>query len=117
MLIKIELSGTVIPWAISRIAAESDGRVEKLFFKEGQFVKKGGILVKLLATPLKLQRDLVLAEKELVTKQLKELKAGSRIETTNAAKAALEQAKARVRMTQNELNLQKKLYSDRGFES
>ena len=109
---QIELSGTVLPWASSRIAAESDGRVEKLFFREGQFVKKGEILVKLLASPLKLQRDLAVAEKDIVAKQLKELKAGSRIETINAGKAALEQAKARVKLTQNELNRQKKLYSD-----
>lgn len=107
---KIELSGTVLPWATSHLAAEVDGRVEQLFFKEGQYVKEGTLLVQLHTYPLELERDLARAEKKLVAARLEELQAGSRRETIAAAKAALEEAKARLEMARTELGRIEKLY-------
>ncbi len=108
----IELPGTVLAWATTRLAAEIDGRVEKLFFQEGDFVKKGKPLLQLRTRPLKLQKKLAEAEKLMVESRLEELQTGTRKETIEAAKFAVEQSKARVRLANNELSRIKKLYKD-----
>ncbi len=108
----IELPGTVLAWATTRLAAEIDGRVEKLFFQEGDFVKKGKPLVQLRTRPLQLQIKLAEAEKQMVKSRLEELQAGTRLETIEAAKFAVKQSKARVRLANNELIRIKKLYKD-----
>lgn len=108
----IELPGTVLPWATTQLSAEVDGRVETLFFKEGDYVKNGQMLLQLRIHPLELQRDLALAEKNLVETRLEELKAGTRIETIEASRHSLEQAKARLDLALSELKRIKKLYKD-----
>ncbi len=110
---KIELPGTILPWAVTRLASEVNARVESLSFNEGQYAKKGTPLVQLRTHPFKLQRDLAIAEKIRVAAKLEELRTGSRAETIEAAKASLEQAKARVKVTQNELLRTSKLYEDK----
>ncbi|MBI4383241.1 MAG: efflux RND transporter periplasmic adaptor subunit [Nitrospinae bacterium] len=110
---KIELPGTVLPWAVTRLASEVNARVESLSFNEGQYVKKGTPLVQLRTHPLKLQRDLAMAEKIRVAAKLEELRTGTRAETIEAAKASLEQARARVKVTQNELLRASRLYEDK----
>ncbi|MFQ5671568.1 MAG: efflux RND transporter periplasmic adaptor subunit [Nitrospinales bacterium] len=109
---KIDLSGTVLPWATSRLAAETDGRVERLYFNEGQYVKKGALLVQLDTRPLELERALAVAEKKQAATRLEELQAGSRSETIDAATAAVAQTEARLKMTQIELNRTEKLYRE-----
>ncbi len=107
-----EYPGTVQAWSTTQLAAEVDGRVEKLLFQEGQYVRKGTPLVKLRIAPLIFQRDLAKAEKKLVEARLEELTAGTRPETIEAAKSAVGQSKARVRLADNELKRIKKLYQD-----
>ena len=41
---KVELPGNVLPWATSQLAAEVDGRVEKILVEEGQSVLEGAPL-------------------------------------------------------------------------
>jgi membrane fusion protein (multidrug efflux system) len=53
-----EYPGTVLAWATTLLASEVDGRVDKLLFQEGQYVRKGTPLVKLRIDPLIIQRDL-----------------------------------------------------------
>ena len=107
-----EYPGTVQAWATAQLASEVDGRVDKLLFQEGQYVRKGTPLVKLRIDPLIIQRDLAKAEKNLVEARLEELNTGTRPETIEAAKSAVEQFKARVRLADNELKRIKKLYKD-----
>lgn len=107
---KIDLSGTVLPWATSRLAAETDGRVESLYFQEGQYVKKGALLVQLDTRPLELERALAVAEKKQQAARLEELRAGSRSETIETARAAVAQTEARLKMAQIELHRTEKLY-------
>lgn len=109
---RIQLSGTVLPWATSKLAAEVEGKVEALLFGEGQYVKKGTLLVQLDTYPLELERSLALAEQKLVTVQLEELQAGSRIETLDAAQAAADKAMAHFKMRKIELNRIKQLSED-----
>ncbi|MCH8269922.1 MAG: biotin/lipoyl-binding protein [Planctomycetes bacterium] len=67
---KISLPGTVVPWAITQLSAEIDGRVLKIHFREGQRVKKGDLLVQMRTLPLELQRELARAEEKLVAARL-----------------------------------------------
>ncbi len=107
-----EYPGTVQAWATTQLASEVDGRVDKLLFQEGQYVRKGTPLVKLRIDPFVIQRDLAKAEKKLVEARLEELNTGTRPETIEAAKSAVIQSKARVRLADNELKRIKKLYKD-----
>ena len=107
-----EYPGTVQAWATTQLASEVDGRVDKLMFQEGQYVKKGTPLVKLRIDPFVIQRDLAKAEKKLVEARLEELNTGTRPETIEAAKSTVEQSKAKVRLADNELKRIKKLYKD-----
>ena len=107
-----EYPGTVQAWATTQLASEVDGRVEQLLFQEGQYVRKGTPLVKLRIDPFVIQRDLAKAEKKLVEARLEELNTGTRPETIEAARSAVEQSKARVRLADNELKRTKKLYKD-----
>ncbi len=107
-----EYPGTVQAWATTQLASEVDGRVDKLLFQEGQYVKRGTPLVKLRIDPLIIQRDLARAEKKLVEARLEELNTGTRPETIEAAKSAVDQSKAKVRLANNELKRIKKLYKD-----
>ncbi len=107
-----EYPGTVQAWATTQLASEVDGRVDKLLFQEGQYVRKGTPLVKLRIDPFIMQRDLARAEKKLVEARLEELNTGTRPETIAAAKSAVEQSKARVRLAESELKRIKKLYKD-----
>jgi len=108
----IKLPGTVFPWASTRLAAEVDGRVDTLLFNEGQYVKKGTLLVQLRTQPFELQRNLAAAEKQKVATRLQELKSGTRQETLDAAQASLEHAAARLKLTENELKRVTKLFRD-----
>ncbi|MCH6580954.1 MAG: type II secretion system F family protein [Nitrospinae bacterium] len=92
------------------MAAEVDGRVEKLLFHEGQYVRKGTPLVKLRIAPLIIQRDLARAEKKLVEARLEELNTGTRSEIIEAARSAVAQSKAKVRLAESELKRIEKLF-------
>jgi RND family efflux transporter MFP subunit len=107
-----EYPGTVQAWATTQLASEVDGRVDALLFQEGQYIRKGTPLVKIRVEPLIIQRDLAKAEKKLVEARLEELNTGTRPETIEAAKSAVVQFKARVRLADNELKRTQKLYKD-----
>jgi len=107
-----EYPGTVQAWATTQLASEVDGRVDALLFQEGQYVRKGTPLVKIRIEPLIIQRNLAKAEKKLVEARLEELNTGTRPETIEAAKSAVVQSRARVRLADNELKRTQKLYKD-----
>ena len=105
-----EYPGTVQAWATTQLAAEVDARVDELLFHEGQYVRKGTPLVKLRITPLIIQRDLAQAEKKRVEARLEELNTGTRPETIEAARSAVAQSRAKVRLAENELKRIEKLF-------
>ena len=109
---KIELPGNVLPWATSQLAAEVDGRVEKILIEEGQSVLEGAPLVYLRTQPKKLELELAMAEKEIIANQLDELTTGTRPEVIAEANAAVENAEATLKLAQIELNRTQKLFKD-----
>lgn len=109
---KIELPGTVIPWAITSLAAEIDSRVDKIYVNEGDFVKKGDFLIQLRTRPLELGLELAKAEKKRIFNKLEELLTGTREEVLAASQASVRQTHARLRLTWNEFQRIKKLYEE-----
>ncbi|MDA0692637.1 MAG: efflux RND transporter periplasmic adaptor subunit [Nitrospinae bacterium] len=110
--IKIELPGTILAWATTRMAAEIDGRVEKFFYQEGEYIQKGKSIVQLHTRPLELELDFAQAEKQQVANRLKELRTGTRVEVLDGARAGLGKAQARVDLTNQEFKRIKKLKDD-----
>lgn len=109
---KVELPGNVLPWATSQLAAEVDGRVEKILVEEGQSVLEGAPLVYLRTQPKQLELELAMAEKEIITNRLDELTTGTRPEVIAEANAAVENAEATLKLAQIELNRTQKLFKD-----
>jgi HlyD family secretion protein len=109
---KIELPGNVLPWATSRLAAEVEGRVEKIVAGEGQSVAEGDPLIYLRTQPQKLELELAEAEREMTANRLEELTAGTRPEVIEAANAATKNAEAALKLTQVELNRIQKLFKE-----
>lgn len=109
---KIELPGNVLPWATSRLAAEVEGRVEKITAEEGQFVKKGTPLIYLRTRPQELDLELAQADKEMVSHRLEELNTGTRPEVIDAAKASMNNAEAGMQLAKVELIRIEKLFKE-----
>jgi RND family efflux transporter MFP subunit len=109
---KVELPGNVLPWATSQLAAEVDGRVEKILVEEGQSVLEGAPLISLRTQPKQLELELAMAEKEIITNRLDELTTGTRPEVIAEANAAVENAEATLKLAQIELNRTQKLFKD-----
>ncbi len=61
----IESAGTLLPEEEVQLAPEVSGRVIRLNFKEGQYVAKGQLLVKLVDSDLRAQHDKLSAQLEL----------------------------------------------------
>lgn len=109
---KVELPGNVLPWATSRLAAEIEGRVEKISATEGQFVKKGTPLIYLRTKPQELELELARAEKEMAASLLEELTTGTRPEIIEAANASMKNAEAALELAQTELGRTQKLFKE-----
>ena len=109
---RVELPGNVLPWATSQLAAEVDGRVEKILVEEGQSVLEGAPLIYLRTQPKELELELAMAEKEIIANRLDELTTGSRPEVIEEANAGVENAEATLKLAQIELNRTQKLFKD-----
>lgn len=109
---KIELPGTILPWAVTTLAAEIDGRIEKYIHNEGEYIEKGEAIVEMDTRPLRLELELAEAERGRVANRLRELETGTRLEVVEAARAALQQAAIRLELAETELRRTKKLHDE-----
>ncbi|MDP5170034.1 MAG: efflux RND transporter periplasmic adaptor subunit [Bacteroidia bacterium] len=87
----ISVTGTLMPGESAMLSAQTSGLVKQIYFKEGQRVTLGQLLVKLddrqwLAQRQKLDAQLAMAEKDLARKQqLLDIKGISQAEVDDAA--------------------------------
>lgn len=87
---KISISGTLMPDESAMLSAQTSGQVRKIFFSEGDKVKKGQLLVKLddrqwQAQRQRLEAELETAQKDVERKeQLTEIQGVSQSELDNA---------------------------------
>lgn len=109
MRMEISTVGTVLPLQEVIVTPKVAGKIEKIFVKEGDFVKAGNVLVKLE------QIDFLLAVKQVeaalgtARANLANLLAGTRIEKIEQAKAALHQAQANLTNMEKEYQRMKQL--------
>ncbi|MCR4431564.1 MAG: HlyD family efflux transporter periplasmic adaptor subunit [Tepidanaerobacteraceae bacterium] len=107
---EIIFSGTVEATQVN-IVSEIGSKIADIFFKEGDSVRKGDLLVQLDDTSLKLQRDSAKASVEMAKAQLDELLAGSRDESIKSAEASVKQAEAALNEAEKSLAYYKDLYA------
>ena len=88
---QVSLVGTTEAVAMSTVAAEVSGVVEYFPVKEGDFVKKGALLVRLISTELKIRLKGAVAARETIRARLelaeKELSRYSRLKDANSIAA------------------------------
>jgi RND family efflux transporter MFP subunit len=104
-----EFVGTLVPTRISSVGSAVDGRVIEFPVNEGDRVKKGQPLAKLLTKQLEIQLAGANAELELRRHELDELKNGAREEEKAQAHARLLNAKAARAFNQARLRRVQKL--------
>jgi magnesium-transporting ATPase (P-type) len=95
--------GTVYPARTSDVGSAVDGRVVRLPVEDGQRVAKGEPIAELLRGLLEIERSGATAELERRAQVLAELRAGSRPEELDQARATVANAKARVEYARNRL--------------
>lgn len=107
-----------------RLSFKTSGRIERIFFDEGDHIEKGAAAAVLDDTDEKLAVDAALANLEYNNTVLAEALAGSRKQEIRDAKAALDMANATVKKTEAELEQAKtdmerfgKLYKENGVSA
>ena len=95
--------GTVYPARTSDVGSAVDGRVVRLPVEDGQRVAAGEPIAELLRGLLEIERSGATAELERRAQVLAELRAGSRPEELDQARATVASAKARVEYARNRL--------------
>lgn len=71
---KISISGSVLPNEKVELRSEVAGRITGIYFKEGQQVKKGQVLIKIYDLDLKPQLEKIQLQQRLATKELERKK-------------------------------------------
>lgn len=95
--------GTVMPLRKSTVGSAVDGRVVEYSVNEGDYVKKGDVLAKLLTGTIEIELAGAKAELNLRREELAELKNGSRPEEIDQARAKLATTKARMEYSKGKL--------------
>jgi multidrug efflux pump subunit AcrA (membrane-fusion protein) len=88
--------GTVMPLKKAIVGSAVDGRVIEYSIKQGDYVENDGTLAQLLTETIGKELATAVAERNLRQAELDELKAGSRKEEIEQAKARMEAGKARM---------------------
>ena len=88
--------GTVMPSRKSIVGSAVDGRVVEYLAQEGDFVKKGDVLARLLTGTIEIELAAAEAELKLRRAELDELTNGSRLEEVKLAAAHMKGMKARL---------------------
>ena len=109
----ISIVGSVESPRVSRIGSEVKGIVKKIFIDEGDMVKKGRPLLQLSNSQLKIFIMEARAEEEETTRSLEELKAGSRPQEIEEAKAAMNEAAALRTKAKKEFERYRRLFNDK----
>lgn len=102
--------GTVYPYRESDVGSAVDGRLVNLPIEDGQQVRKGDTLAKLLTGLLEIERAGALASLDQRRQELAELEAGSRVEEIEQATAEAEGLEARLAYAESRLTRLEKLF-------
>ncbi|WP_206028450.1 efflux RND transporter periplasmic adaptor subunit [Thalassoroseus pseudoceratinae] len=103
--------GSVMPERRAVVGSAVDGRVVEFPVEEGDRVEKGGTLAQLLTETISLELTAAKAELEMRREELQELKAGSRPEEIEQARAQMEAAKAVLELAESRKSRAQTLYA------
>jgi len=109
MRMEISTVGTVLPFQEVVVTPKVAGKIDKIFVKEGDFVKAGDILVQLDQTDFLLAVRQAEAALGMARANLANLLAGTRVEKIEQAKAALHQAEANLTNMEKDYQRMKQL--------
>ncbi len=103
--------GSVMPERRAVVGSAVDGRVVDFPVSEGDRVEKGGTLAQLLTETISLELAAAKAELEVRREELQELKAGSRPEEIEQARAQMEASKAVLELAESRKSRAQTLYA------
>lgn len=109
----VRLSGTVEPYAQTRIRSEVTGTIDEFFVEEGDYVTTGGPLLQIRRLPLELEHRRRDAEARMEQAKLDELKTGTRPEDLAIARAESEQAIATLEIAEKDLKRNEALLAEK----
>ena len=109
-----EFVGTVVPERRAVIGSAVDGRVDEFLVNEGDRVKAGQELAKLLMETISLEIAAAEAELEFRQLQLRELEAGNRPSEKEQATAMLAVSEAQLEEAQKKFERTRRLYVEAG---
>ena len=118
----VRLTGTVEALASTTLSSEVEGYVAELQVDEGDTIRQGQVLAQIRALPHRLAMERATAMARVDRERLRELKAGSRREDLEVARANLAKATvtadvARKRHTRSLTLQQRKIVSDEEFDA
>jgi len=116
LIIKVTATGSVQPKTTVQIKSNVGGEIVRLPRKEGDWVKKGDLLVELDTTNLKNKLNQAKADLEMAKAKLSTLLAGERPQEIAKAREQLKQAEIKLEDTKIKLKRQNGLFSQ-GFIS
>ncbi|PIX20292.1 MAG: hypothetical protein COZ70_04355, partial [Deltaproteobacteria bacterium CG_4_8_14_3_um_filter_51_11] len=106
----IERAGSIIAIRKVRISSEVGGMVERLFFERGDRVKRGQILAEIGTSKIRLEVEQTLTALKAAEIQLEKVKKGSRDEEIAISEAALKEADAALRESEEHFRRIEALY-------
>lgn len=98
----VMLTGTVEPKRFSTLTMDASGLVEEMFVDDGELVAQGQEMLRLRSTRTELALAAAEADLAIQQAQLQELLNGTRPEDLAAARAAVEEAEARLALAESE---------------
>ncbi len=108
----LRLTGNIEPFERTDIAAEQQGIAAQIHADEGDKVSSGTVLMELRELPLQLEYQRAKANADEEEQTLRELERGTRDEDIAIAKANWEEARAKARISRDELERREELLKD-----
>ncbi len=106
----VEQVGTLTANLKVKVATETGGTIERLFFERGDRVTKGQILAEISTSSMRIEVQQAEAAEAVAASQLEKMERGSRPEEIRIAAATLEQAKAALTEAENNFKRIKELH-------
>jgi len=106
----IKRAGSITAIRKVRISSEVGGMVERLFFERGDRVKRGQILAEIGTSKIRLEVEQALTALKAAEIQLEKVKKGSRAEEIAISEAALKEADAALRESEEHFRRIEALY-------
>lgn len=110
-------SGKIVANRTSELGFDRSGKLLKIAVQEGEIVKKGTPLAYLDTRSLKVKEKELIAQREQAIAKLREMKAGPRAETINAARASVRDLESQLNLAQRKQTRRERLFAERAISN